>query len=35
MHKLTRKQQEILDFLLNSQDSFRHPPWKNYARPWV
>lgn len=26
MHKLTRKQQEILDFLLNSQDSFRHPP---------
>ena len=26
MHTLTRKQKEILDFLLQSQDSFLHPP---------
>ncbi|QWF70352.1 transcriptional repressor LexA [Methylomonas paludis] len=26
MHTLTRKQKEILDFLLNSQDDFLHPP---------
>ena len=26
MHTLTRKQKEILDFLLNSQDVFEHPP---------
>lgn len=26
MHNLTRKQKEILDFLLNSQDTFQHPP---------
>ena len=26
MLKLTRKQKEILDFLLNTQDSFQHPP---------
>jgi repressor LexA len=26
MHNLTRKQQEILDFLLNNQDEFLHPP---------
>lgn len=26
MHNLTRKQTEILDFLLDKQDSFSHPP---------
>ncbi len=26
MHNLTRKQKEILDFLLDNQDSFPHPP---------
>ncbi len=26
MHNLTRKQKEILDFLLKSQDTFQHPP---------
>ena len=26
MHSLTRKQKEILDFLLSSQDDFIHPP---------
>ncbi len=26
MHTLTRKQKEILDFLLKSQDTFQHPP---------
>jgi repressor LexA len=26
MHALTRKQREILDFLLQNQDAFAHPP---------